>query len=95
MKVIFSKQAEGDLRAIAAWISADRPNAARKVLRGLQIACAALATRPYAYQLVENREAEGVRRTPFSRYVILYQVEGEQISIIRILDGARDIPSLL
>jgi len=95
MKVIFSRRAERDLRSIAAWISDDRPNAAHKVLLGLNVACAALATHPYAYQLVEDREAEGVRRAPFSRYLILYQVEADHISIVRILDGARDVPSLL
>lgn len=95
MKVTFSKLAASDLRAIASWISNDRPNAAGKVVRGLQIACARLALRPYAYQLVKGREADRVRRAPFSRYLILYRVEAEQISIVRILDGARDIPSLL
>ena len=95
MKVAFSRLAASDLRAIASWIFGDRPNAAGKVIRGLQIACAALALKPYAYQLVKGREADGVRRAPFSRYLILYRVEAEQISIVRILDGARDAPSLL
>ncbi len=95
MKVIFSELAAKDLRAIAAWISSDRPIAARKVMRGLQIACAALARRPRAYQFAGDREAEGVRRAPFSRYLILYRVEADHISIVRILDGARDVPSLL
>lgn len=95
MKVVFSKLAERDLRAIAAWISNDRPNAAYKVVRGLQIACTALPLRPHAYQFTEGREAEGIRRAPFSRYLILYRVDAEQISIVRILDGARDILSPL
>jgi plasmid stabilization system protein ParE len=95
MKVIFSELAARDLRAIAAWISGDRPIAARKVVRGLQIACGALAKRPYAYQFADDRQAEGVRRAPFSRYLILYRVEAEHISIVRILDGARDVSSQL
>ncbi len=94
MKVIFSSLAAGDLRAIAAGISRDRPVAALKVVRGLRIACAALAIRPHAYPFAKDRQAEGVRRAPFSRYLIFYRADAEQVSIVRILDGARDIPSL-
>ena len=95
MKVVFSKLAVRDLQAIGAWISADRPNAARKLIHGLQATCAALAKRPHAYQLVEGREGDGMRRAPYTRYVIYYREEEGQIQIVRILDGARDIASLL
>ncbi|NQE65377.1 type II toxin-antitoxin system RelE/ParE family toxin [Caulobacter sp. RHG1] len=94
MKVIFSEQADRDLHAIAVWISGDRPNAARKVIRALQAKCATLGKQPYVYQFVEGREADGVRRAPCSRYLILYRVEVDRISIVRILDGAQDITDL-
>ena len=95
MKVIFSERADRDLHAIAVWISGDRPNAARKVIRALQAKCATLAKQPFVYQFAEGREADGVRRAPCSRYLILYRVEVDRISIVRILDGAQDITDLL
>ncbi|WP_454760369.1 type II toxin-antitoxin system RelE/ParE family toxin [Caulobacter segnis] len=95
MKVIFSERARRDLRAIAAWISKDRPLAAQKVVLGLRVACAMLAKQPHAYQFVEGRENEGVRRAPYSRYLVLYRAEASHISVVRILDGARDITNLL
>lgn len=53
-----------------------------------------LAEQPYAYQFAEGRENEGVRRAPYSRYLVLYRVEESHISIVRILDGARDVSGL-
>lgn len=95
MKVIFSERARRDLRAIAAWISKDRPLAAQKIAVGLRVACAMLAKQPYAYQFAEGREDKGVRRAPYSRYLVLYRAEASHISVVRILDGARDITNLL
>lgn len=94
MKVILSERARRDLRTIAAWISKDRPIAAKKITLGLRVACAMLAEQPYAYQFAEGRENEGVRRAPYSRYLVLYRVEESHISIVRILDGARDVSGL-
>lgn len=88
--MIFSERARRDLREIAAWISKDRPLAAQKIAVGLRVACAMLAKQPYAYQFAEGREDKGVRRAPYSRYLVLYRVEADHISIVRILDGARD-----
>jgi toxin ParE1/3/4 len=95
MKVRFSPQAGRDLKAIAAWVSKDRPNAARKLVRELRVASLALANHPHAYAFVEGREAAGIRRVPQGRYVICYSIEADVIAILRILDGARDVPSLL
>jgi len=95
MKVRVSPQAGRDLRAIATWVSKDRPNAARKLVRELRAASSALADHPHAYAFVEGREEAGIRRVPQGRYVICYSVEANTIAILRILDGARDIPSVL
>lgn len=95
MKVRVSPQAGRDLRAIAAWVSKNRPNAARKLVRELKAASLALADHPYAHGFTEGREEAGLRRLPLGRYVICYSIEADVIAILRILDGARDIPSLL
>ncbi|WP_367272047.1 type II toxin-antitoxin system RelE/ParE family toxin [uncultured Caulobacter sp.] len=95
MRTRFTAVALRDLKAIADWIAADRPNAARKIVGGLREACEALADRPYAFARLDGYEARGVRRAPYSRYVICYRVEEHDVLILRVFDGARDIPSLL
>lgn len=95
MKVHFSPRSLQDLRVIAKWIAAERPNAARKVIRNLRATCLSLADRPYAYEFLAGREGDGIRRVPHGRYIVCYLVDGKALAILRILDSARDIPSLL
>ena len=95
MKVRFSPQAGRDLKAIASWVSKDRPNAVRKLIRDLKAASLTLADHPHAHGFIEGREASGVRRLPLGRYMICYVVEAEVVAILRIIDGARDISSLI
>jgi len=95
MKTRFTALALSDLKAIAYWVAADRPNTARKLIQGLRAASMGLSKQPYAYTFVEGREDKGVRRAPYSRYLICYRVDEDEVLVLRILDGARDIPSLL
>ena len=95
MKTRFTALALNDLKAIARWVATDRPNAARKLIKGLRATSMGIAKQPYAYTFVEGREDKGVRRAPYSRYLICYRVDEDGVLVLRILDGARDILSLL
>jgi len=37
----------------------------------------------------------GLRSFPVDAYVIFYRIEGEDVFILHVLDGRRDIPALL
>lgn len=95
MKTRFTALALNDLKEIAHWVAADRPNAAQKLIKGLRAASMDIAKQPYAYEFVEGREHKGVRRAPYSRYLICYRMDENAVLVLRILDGACDIPSLL
>jgi plasmid stabilization system protein ParE len=57
--------------------------------------CQALAATPRAYPLVPRYERFGIRRCVHGDYLIFYRVGSEQIEVIHILQGARDIEALL
>lgn len=48
-----------------------------------------------AYPLIPRYEKHGIRRRPYGDYLIFYRIEHDEISIIRILHGARDYVSVL
>ncbi|KSB89094.1 hypothetical protein AS593_04155 [Caulobacter vibrioides] len=95
MKTRFTPLSIRDLKDIARWIAAERPNAARKVVAKLKAACLNLSDHPYAYPLLAGREDKGVRRMPHGRYAICYRVLPDSVEILRILDGAQDITAQL
>ena len=57
--------------------------------------CQALADTPRAYPLVPRYESFGIRRCVHGDYLIFYRLQPEQIEVIHILQGARDIEALL
>lgn len=48
-----------------------------------------------AYPLVPRYERFGIRRCAHGDYLIFYRLQQEQIEVIHILQGARDIEALL
>ena len=57
--------------------------------------CLALADTPRAYPLVPRYERFGIRRCVHGNYLIFYRLQPEQIEVIHVLQGARDIEALL
>ena len=73
---------------IGAWIAADRPLAARRVIGRLVERTEALRATPELgppYPVY----GEGVRGLSVKPYVILYRVSGEDVFIERVIHGAR------
>ena len=95
MRARFTALALQDLNEIARWVAADRPNAAMRLVKGLRATATAVADHPYAHGFVEGREDKGVRRALYSRYLVCYRIEADCVLILRILDGSRDITSLV
>ena len=55
----------------------------------------ALADTPRASPLVPRYERFGIRRCVHGDYLIFYRLQPEQIEVIHVLQGARDIEALL
>ena len=95
MRVVITAAAKADLLAIRRYIEADNPNRAVSFVEELLDRCLALADTPRAYPLVPRYERYGIRRCVHGNYLIFYRLQPEQIEVIHVLQGARDIEALL
>ncbi len=95
MKVLFSEKAASDLLSIARYVRRDNPSRARSFVAELRVACDELGFMPSSYALMVGRESFGIRRRPYGNYLIFYKVENASVSVLRILNAARDHDALL
>jgi addiction module RelE/StbE family toxin len=95
MKVVITAAAKADLLAIRRYIETDNPTRALSFVEELLDRCLALADTPRAYPLVPRYERFGIRRCVHGNYLIFYRLQPEQIEIIHVLQGARDIEAIL
>ena len=94
----FTPQAVTDLFDIWSFIAEDNPAAADRVEDAVFRACDFLAGSPLAGQIRKELTPLPVRFwvvQPYSNYLIVYDPENKPLRIIRILHGARALPSLL
>lgn len=90
MKIVFSDKADADLLSILVYL-AERNRAAAAALAGLFNArIENLARFPF---IGRDRSifAPGLRSIVVENYVLFYRVENARISIVRVLDGRRDV----
>lgn len=83
-------EAEDDLLSIWRYIAEDDPQAATRLLLSIDERCALLADNP---QLGPARPdiAPDLRYFPFGNYLILYREVSNEVEIVRVLHGARDL----
>lgn len=97
MSYQFTPQAIDDLFEIWSYIAQDSSDAANRVEEVVYQACA-LADTPLAGRIRRDLTSRPLRfwpALPYRNYLIAYDPETEPLQIIRILHGARDIPSIL
>lgn len=90
MPVIFSPEAEADLRDIGDYIAQDNPRCAASFVQELFEHALRIADIPYAYPKRDDLSA-GLMMAVHGSYLILFRVRGGHIQIARILHGARDL----
>ena len=95
MKVVITAAAKADLLAIRRYIEADNSSRALSFVEELLDRCLALADTPRAYPLVPRYERFGIRRCVHGNDLIFYRLQPEQIEVIHVLQGARDIEAML
>jgi toxin ParE1/3/4 len=93
MSVILSALAEQDLESIADYIAVDSPTRAESFVDELLVQCQRIAQNPLGYRL-RPELLEGVRSCAYGNYVIFFDVDAEDIVVVRILHGARDFPTV-
>ena len=92
-RVIFSPQAEEELLEIAFYIAQDNPEAALSFLERIERICAVIAASPEIGRLREEL-APNLRGFLVEQYVVFYVPTQGGIEVVRVLHGARDLPSL-
>ncbi len=95
MRVVITAAAKADLLAIRRTIETDNLSRAVSFVEELLDRCLTLADTPRAYPLVPRYERFGIRRCVHGGYLIFYRLQLEQIEVIHVLQGARDIEALL
>jgi plasmid stabilization system protein ParE len=94
----FTPQATDDLIDIWSFIARDNPDAADRVEAAVFRACDLLAESPFVGRMRKDVTPLHLRFWvvhPYPNYLIVYDPESKPLQIIRILHGARDLPSLL
>ena len=93
-EVVFRQQAWRDLAQIDAHITADNPAAAERfrasVIRRIRL----LERFPESAQ-GRPEFGSGIRTIPIGRYIVILRVAAPNITVLRILHGARDLPRIL
>ena len=92
MQVVFTAQAEQDLEEIGDYIAADNPSRAVTFIREIRDHCDKIAKSPLSY-IARPELGDGIRTCAHGRYLIVFQPSDQDVLIIRVLHGARDIPS--
>ena len=95
MKVVFTEPAGNDLEAIGDWIAKDNPLRAASFARELRDACLEIGPRPTAYQFVEHRHSDGIRRKVYGNYLIFYRAGADDVVVLHVLHGAMDYAAIL
>ncbi len=97
-RVEFTAAANRDLHAIRDFISQDRPAAAARWLREVRRRIELLKTVPLGFEAIPEAPevALPLRHLIYGNYRIVYLVDDERVSIIRIVHAARLLtPGLL
>jgi toxin ParE1/3/4 len=94
-------RARQDILELVSYVAVDNPGAAAALYEAYErILATALATtpgigRPYASR---HTRLKGVRAIPIGRFrnhLIFYRRMGEEVEVLRVLHGARDLYSIL
>ena len=86
-RVRFTKGAQADLRDLVAYISQDRPDAARALASRIRKACRGLRTNPRIGPVVREFGMETIRERVVPPYRVVYQVGDTEIRILAVVHG--------
>jgi toxin ParE1/3/4 len=92
--------AEEDLAEAFLHLGSDSPKAAERLLDAVEHAIALLLSKPRAGRVrtFRSSRARGLRSwvvSGFENYLIFYRPRRDGIEVVRVVHGARDLPSLL
>ena len=88
-----SREAKADLREIRDHVAAFNVAAAKKLVRQIAVTFDTLGDMPMVGRGRDDL-AVGLRSLAVGKYVVVYRLLEDAVEIVRVIHGARDIPSL-
>ena len=95
LSLVIAPQAERDLDDILAFIAAENPGAAAKILQQIEGKVFRLTERPFIGPPVHFPKWPGLRKMTSVPYVIFYRPSANAIEVVRVLHASRDLDALL
>ena len=89
--VIWSDEAKADLRMIYEFIAKDSKHYGRKVIQEIAIKADILDSLPRLGRMMPEIGDENVREIPMYSYRIIYEILGQNVSIIAVANKRRNI----
>lgn len=93
MSAYFTPQAEADLEEIGDYIALDNPRRAASFIREIREHCEKIAEGPLLY-VARPELGSQVRSCAHGNYVIFFEPFESGALILRILQGARNLPDV-
>jgi toxin ParE1/3/4 len=98
-EVIYFRKAQEDIDDITYYIAQDNLEAAVAFFEAVESTCAMLSTMPDIGSARDYRNPRfaGLRMFPvkrYEKYLIFYESSDEELLVVRVLHGARDIAAL-
>lgn len=88
-KVVWTRQATEDLRAVQGFIGRDAPRTARRFIEEIRECVGRLAQFPELGQIVPELKSPEVRELLFGTYRIIYRVRRKSVAIVTVYHSAR------
>ncbi|MFZ4411283.1 MAG: type II toxin-antitoxin system RelE/ParE family toxin [Paracraurococcus sp.] len=93
-RLVFSPAARADLVAIALYIAEDNPDRAFSFVAELEAKAHQAAERPASFPARDD-VCPGLRAARHGRYLLFFRESLEEVRIVRVLHGARDLPRMI
>lgn len=93
-QLVILPAARADLVEIGDFIALDNPERAASFLDEIEAKLIQVAARPGSFPARDELHA-GLRSARHGRYLIFFMECGNEVRIVRVLHGARDLPRLL
>ncbi len=90
-RLVILPAARADLLEIGDFIAQDDPRRAASFLAEIEARMRAVAERPGSFPGRDELH-EGLRAARHGRYLIFFVEEGDEVRVVRVLHGARDLP---
>jgi len=93
-KLVILPAARADLIDIGDFIALDNPSRAASFVAEIEAKIVEVGERPGSFQKRDDLH-KGLRHARHGRYLIFFIEAGEEVQIVRVIQGSRDLPRLL